>query len=633
MPGEAQDGLGDAVGQERGGALDVLAEEHGRALLVAVRRLFLLERLGERELLLGHAESRVEVIAVDDAAGHVVQIDLERQAARGAEDGLGRDLLDGSRPKPGELCGDRLEVGGRIELRTQVPLEQALGGLLIGRREVDDRVEAGLAGERRVEAARILVGREDHEDLRSLRIDAVEGVEELAELLARALVDLLLLAAVQDGLIDVLHEEDRAALRVTVRSGQLVRGHDLIGLLQVEERPAVLLGDLGGVRRREGLARAGRPHEERAAVRRDAELGEELGAPDDVEDVRLQLLLQLAREDHAARIDGIEALHEARRVLQNVQLVALRRQIDLERVALVDALLAGDAPRGLDDLADTRLVLPLHGARDEEEEPAVLEFVAGPERTIHAHHADLVPDHLGRGGQARLDGDRGHRARRRCPEQRGEEAGHVGFLATIGPAELLLERRLEGDSALEDESVDALADGDGLLLLLGLALERVDELLVGRAGRGLDTNAVLEDGQADGHRRDGVAAGIAGIGLRVHLFVLVSFVVVLVVRVALGRRIFVVVVAVPTLVLFFVTLLIFHMTGEGLELFDAGLREGFEKLEVLDVVERQDAERTGLRRDRAGRHLEIVLGDGPLPLCAASDNKQRVQHVRRHRPG
>lgn len=268
---------------------------------VALQRLpeLLAHRLaeaGERVRLLRRLRGgREDLVLLDRGAGSVGELV--------APDGLVRhSLVD-----HGELGPlDRFAHDGRVVSREHrdralevdvlgeepVPVveEEPLDGLLVRVLEDDREVDASGPEHRLVDQVRVVRGKHRH-DLRGLVVDAVEGVDQVVHPIGP-------LGAGQS--LDVFAEDDGG-----LEAGREAEGlHELAGLEDVEEGPAVLGADLGHLGRGHRLARAEVTGEQVAPLEGASRRADLVGVLQDFEDADRQVLLDFLVEDDLDRVLG-----------------------------------------------------------------------------------------------------------------------------------------------------------------------------------------------------------------------------------------------------------------------------------------------------------------------------------------
>lgn len=427
---------------------DVLTELVGRLLHAVAVLLLLLDRR-QAELLEHRVRAGLEILVVDEHGAVGVAQPLDRRELRPAA-----HLLDRRRDLALEHLADAIQRSGLVQGGAGVLHDQATNRVRVRRKHLDDEVETLRAQHALVDGGE-LVGGEDHHDLVALALDAVERVEDLVH---------LLVALGLDGLVDVFHEHERRL--VLLRQHERLR--QVLGVLEVDERPVVPDALLRRHRRREGLADAVLARQQGAALEGDAVLPAHVGVLDRDEDRRLDRLVEVVREDEL-RLVGLRGVDELRAVVDVERPggdLLVGGELHLHGVAAVDAVRLDEVLGELRQLLDVPAEPLLHVAGEAQAGLAVLHLPGGVDVTVDAGDLDATPDDLGLLADADVDRD----------EARGLGAEERRSRHQIHPAELLLHRVLEGEEALVEERVDRDVDGDDALVLLLLPLEGLDAL-------------------------------------------------------------------------------------------------------------------------------------------------------------
>lgn len=363
-----------------------------------------------------------------------------------------------------DLAGEGLARGvqglGRIDQPAAVEAHQLLGSSGIGRRHGDDGVEAPRPQHRAIDPIG-MVGGQNRDDLVILALHAVEGVQHVIDR------DAALIAG--DHAVDVFSEDDHR--RVAVGEVQhLLQAGDTI---QHDERPAVVDGQLGRRGGGHGLADAVAAFEQDAPLQGDLQFPAGFRILDGREQVGLDLVLHIVREDQVA--DRLVGQLQELRLLLRVQLALLVHE-HADRLALVDGLgVRIDAGQGNQGLEVVTLVLA-DGAADLEDVLAVLHRRRRFEGRVHLRDVGLAPEHLDGVLGPRTDLDRAN-------DRRDFDAEEAALGLHDPPAVEGFDGLAEGLGAVPGEGVDDLGDGDLLLFLIGLAAEDLGRFAQGHRGR------------------------------------------------------------------------------------------------------------------------------------------------------
>ena len=267
----------------------------------------------------------------------------------------------------------RGEHGVVVHVRVQLAawddgLDQALDPSPVQARDLDDRVQATRTQHALVDALQVVGGHDDHQ-LATLGGDAVEGVEQLGDLAVGATAGLS---------VDVLHEHDRGLVEL----GGL---QDVLDVIPSgtgrQERPPVLVGDLGDDQARRGLAGPVGAVQQSGALDLDALLHHGFSVLDDREHGALQDLLDVLGEHDLAGLEPAE-VHE-------LQVVGAGHGLAAVDAAGLEFLL---------DLVEQELDLTLEllhqGGVDLEDLAVLLVRMTVAEHEVHtleARDGDLVP--------------------------------------------------------------------------------------------------------------------------------------------------------------------------------------------------------------------------------------------------
>jgi len=398
----------------------------------------LLLLIAREELALGHDLFRhLNQIGSGDLAAGL------SGPAQSLELGAADGLAHASRSLPREDLRSLSEIGPRGEIVLGEGLNHADHRVGVGRLHLEHHIHPTRAKHRLVDLVGV-VGREDGHDLSRLGIDAVELVEELV-----------------DGVgpfrtghpIDVLGEDDDGLELLGVAESE----RQLLGVLHVDEGPAVGRRDPRDVAGEESLPHAVLAGEEQAALQGLARGADTLRVLDRNDDVPRDSRLELRVEDRVV-VDDLEELR--RRNSHRTPLLV--EEGDAEGLAAVEALLRGDLANGREETPHPILVLALAGDGALEDEPAVLgDGVHLNLGLVHPRKLERAPGYLDRLAESDLD---------------VHLVGGTEVTLLDHDAQVLLDRLHESDRTVPGRDRDRHVNLRHLLLVVVLTLESANDL-------------------------------------------------------------------------------------------------------------------------------------------------------------
>lgn len=392
-------------------------------------------------------------------------------AELGALHHFGDDGRDGLRLRQTDASVGQVGVG--VDGRTGVEADQLFHGLGVGRRHVDDGVQATGAQQGRVDRQQV-VGRDHRDDVGVLGVDAVQDVEDVVHLDAAVTVD---------GAVDVFAEDD--AGRRLVLLGELDGVGQLVGAGDVDVGDAVVDGQTRGDGRRQGLARAVGATQQDAALDGHAVQQAVLDTADRREQVGFDGVLDFLGVDQAVRVDAGRVQERGLGHLEQVAVVVA--ETDLDRLALVDRVFLEVGADVVEQAAHFTLVEAQDVGAQAEDPAALLLLDTGLDVALDVGQREAAPG--GFGELVRRDLDAQHFGRVLAEEARRRDG--------LRPAVLLGQDLLQSVGAIQREHFEAVAERGFFLLVLQAAVQQVDGLGEGHAFRQDELFAHVDD---VGHR-------------------------------------------------------------------------------------------------------------------------------------
>lgn len=285
----------------------------------------------------------------------------------GAVNGVPLGLVDRFADEGGHQSLEQFAGLGQIlallEIGTTEGFDEFHGRFGVGLGEVDDAVDSTGAQEGRFNVFR-LVGGEDRDDWRVLRVDTVKSVQQFVHAVI----------ALVDNRVDIFDKDDGGSVHL----GHLEAGCELIRGLQIDEGPTVVLALFGDDFCGQSLAGAEGALEQRAVFDGDSVLHADLGVFDQHENTAFEFEADHGIEDQLC----VRNLHELGRIIHEIERTAaiVPRQIHVHGVAAIDGLVAQKFFGLVDDFLRLAFELPLHLARDHDLRPldVGLEIAAFP---------------------------------------------------------------------------------------------------------------------------------------------------------------------------------------------------------------------------------------------------------------